>query len=590
MARLRALLASALLAASFSVASADPVLQCKKEIAGGNGRSTPPSDVAVDGKGRAYVLYEGDGFLDIYDESGRLLQHRGGESERENQLTHITPLSLWVGRQGRTALLVSEPHQQIARAALVVSGNEFVTVPLRGSPEPMSGPSAVARDLEGHFYVWVQSLGKVYSFDGNGHYSGSTPVPGLRRPVQLAIDSSGQIYCLDTSGLTVFHSDGGRSYEVAGATAFYLTGADKLAVAGRDYIRRYNHEGRLEVENRSLDLLKNLEPIAISLNDESQFFVYGRDPMSGSGLIQKLNASGEPIADFPQPKRTPAAPDPGTRIDYQGRVRFWENRTGQLTKLHPSGKREQAWGFVAEAGSLGRLAKPADVVIDGEDTAWIADAGNCRLQRFSLSKGGWQKPFTIGIQGGDARGVPRSLALGRGLIYCVVYPPRGVGNIVLQSRDRQNKILMQRTICSAQGEPVVKVACGPSGDVFLYQSRFKTMSGWEDLPVLTRFSPSFQKLAEVGADGLGMAPPGHPNQRLFLKPQEDIVPYGQGVLLATNGQVYRMNGQLQIEAAYNLQLKRRDQNFQDFAGACVSKKVLYITDIGNQCVQRALLP
>ena len=591
--KLRASLLPLVLALCARTAWCEPVLQCKKEIAAAHSRASAPTDVAVDAKGRVYVLHESDGFLDIYDNNGKLLQHRGGESEKAGSLSNITPLSMWVGRQGRSALLVSEPKQQLVRAVLVPDQNRLVTVKLHGHPEPMNGPAALARDVQGRFYVWVQNQGKVNVFDGAGRYTGNVPVPGLRRPMQLCVDGDGQLYCMDSAGLTVFKNDGQMAYELSGVTAMYLTSADRLAVASRNWIRRYNHDGRLEADVPSPRLLNDYEAIAISLNDENQFFVYGRDPMSGSGMIHKLGARGELMTQFPQPTRRPAAPDPGTRLDYEGRVRVWDNPTSRWLKLHPGGKREASWSFVAEADTKGHLSKPAGLAIDGEDTAWIADAGNCRLQRFNLAKGGWQKPFVVGLQGADPRGIPRSLALGRGMLYCVVYPPRGQGNIVLQARDREGKLLTERALCSAQGDPVVKVACGPTGDIFVYQSRCKVLKRWEDTPNITRYSPTFQKLAEIGRDGMGLSPPSQPNQRLFLKPQEDMIPYGQGLLLPTNGTVYRLNVNLQIEAEYKLQFKQHSagaERLEDFGGGAIHGKLLYLSDMGNQCVQRVILP
>jgi sugar lactone lactonase YvrE len=575
------------------LAWAEPVLRCKTEIAAVEAPAAPPSDVAVDTKGRVYVLYEGDGFLDVYDDNGKLLQHRGGTSEREAGLTSIVPLSMWVGRLGRSALLVSEAGQQIVRAVLIPDQDKLVTVNLKGQPDPISGPCALARDLEGRFYVWSQNQNRVLIFDANGQYTSGVSVSGLGRPSQLAVDSEGQIYCLDAKGLTVLKSDGGVAFEIPEVNAMYLTGSDHLAVASRDWVRRYSHDGRIEIDLKFLDIVKKYEPVAISTNDESQFFVYGRDPMSGRGVIQKLSAKGEVLSDFPQSVRRPAAPDPGTRLDYEGRIRFWDKASGRWLKIHPSGKREAFWAFQAQSDDKGRLAKPAGLVIDGSDTVWVADAGNCRLQRFSLSKGGWLRPVPIAIQGGEPQGAPRSLALGRGVVYCVVYPPRGRGAVVLQSISPEGRVMAQRSVCSAQGDPVVKVACGPDGDIFLYQSRVKVLKEWQDNPTLTRFSRSFQKLAEVGGDTPGMNPPGHPEQRLFLKPQESLIPYGQGLLMPTNGKVYLLNGKLKIVTEYQLEFKRHTagaENMEDFGGGAMFKKLLYLSDMGNMCVQRVNLP
>jgi hypothetical protein len=310
-------------------------------------------------------------------------------------------------------------------------------------------------------------------------------------------------------------------------------------------------------------------------------------------MIQKISGSGEILSENPQSVRRPAAPDPGTRLDYEGRVRFWDKATSHWLKLNPNGKREASWGFQAESDDQGRMRKPAGLAVDAGGTAWIADAGNCRIQRFNLAKGGWLRPIPVTIQGGEPQGAPRCLALGHGVVYCVVYPLRGSGSVVLQTLNTDGKVLGQRSVCSAQGDPVVKIACASNGDIFLYQSRVKVLQQWEDNPTLTRFNRSFQKLVEVGGDSPGLNPPGHLEQRLFLKPQESMIPYGQGLILPSNGLIYMLNSKLKIESAYKLQLKGQglgSESPEDFGGGAVFKKLLYLSDVGHLCVQRVNLP
>lgn len=576
-----------------AIAATEGVLVCKQPYAVLDNRFAPPTDVAVDPQNRAYLLYEQEGFLDIYDGNGRMLQHRGGEAENERRLISITPVSMWVGREGRSALLVAENKQQVIKAVLVPDKDKLVTIPLSGHPDPLSGPAALGRDLQGRIYVWTQNPAQCVVFDSDGYFLDKQTIPSDRRPVQLAIDSTGKLYCLDTAGLKVVDIKGNLEYEVNGATAMYLTAGDYLCLVSRDWLRRYDHNGKMEKDIRSLELLRKYEPIAVSINDDGQFFVYGRDPFGGAGEICKISTSGEVLTEFPQPSRTSATPDPGTRLDYQGRIRFWEKRSEQWQKLHPGGKQEGGWKFLPETDPRGHLTKPSDVAIGSSGDAWVADTGNFRLQRFNL-KGGWLKPISIGIRGGPAKACPRSLALGRGVIHCVVHPPNGNGEVVLQARDRDGHLVQQKSICPAIGEPVVKVACNAKGEIFLYQSKTKTNRGWQESPGLSRLDPNYNVQLAVGGDNVqGLYPPGNPSDVLNLKPQEDIVPYGQGLLVPCNGKVYRLNPQLVVEGQYRLKLKPgrvASRRLEDFGGSCIGGSILYLADMGNQCLQRAILP
>src|SRR5690242_15721726 len=94
-------------------------LMCKQEIRLQPLGNAPPTDVTQDAAGRLYVLYEADGYMDVYTRDGDLIEHRGGQAEIRQQLTGVTVLSQWVGRLAKSALLVSEPGQQLVKGALV---------------------------------------------------------------------------------------------------------------------------------------------------------------------------------------------------------------------------------------------------------------------------------------------------------------------------------------------------------------------------------------------------------------------------------------------------------------------------------------
>lgn len=563
-------------------------LPCKHELALQPLGQAPPTDVSVDGAGRVYVLHEGDGFLSIYNKDGVLLEHRGGQAEIRQQPTGVTPLSQWVGRLGKSALLVSEAGQTVTAGAVVPGPHSLEWVPFQGQPEKISGSQALARDLQGNFYVWSQADSKCYRFSPSGAYLGLEKLPPMKRPVQLAVDSQGGLYCVDTWGLHVIHQ-GRLKYQVEGAQALYLTGSDWLALAGRDWLRCYTPQGRMESEVRDSQIFNAGEPLALSLNDQGEFFLYLYRYDRNDGTLFKLSPAGKVLSEFPQPRRSAASPDPGLRLDYQGRIHWWTG--GRLEKVHPGGKVERSMSYVPSAESKGQLVQPSDLAQGPDGQLWIADSGNCRLQRFRFGSG-WQQPIPIGIRGGDARGIPRSLAFSpHGMLFMVVHPRDGQGQVVLQTRDLKGKLLGQRDLCPAWGEPVVKMAVAPSGDLFLYQSRAKNTQGWTEAPTLLRFAPKGQLIATAGGAGPGLAPVGSPTRRITLKPQEDLLIWKDRLLLPSGGSVHLFSFDLKPLAEYELRYKQgRNPVFGEFGGASLGGGLLYLVDIGGRCIQRVVLP
>lgn len=587
MARITTFLAVALTGAAVW---AQATLNCKYELKLEALGQAPPTDVAVDAAERLYVLHEADGFMDIYTKDGVLLQHRGGHAESRLQPAGVTALSQWVGRLGKSALLVSEAGQQVARGVLVPGPHSLEYLAFSGLKEPIEGSAGLARDLEGNFYVWSQAASKCYTFNAQGEYLGARRLPSLRRPQQLAVDSQGLLYCLDTTGLHVVDRKGEMRYEVAGAQAMYLTGSDVLALAGRDWLRRYSPDGEMEAEVRDLEPFQEAEPVALSINDEGQYFVYLRHPDNNAGRVVKLSRAGKVLTEFPQPSRAPGSPDPGVRLDYEGRIHFWNGKS-TLSKLHPSGKSERTMAYIPSADPKGQMLQPADLTYGPDGQMWIADAGNCRLQRFRYGSG-WQKPITVGIRGGDPRGVPRSLAFSPyNHLYLVVHPRNRQGDVVLQTRDLSGKLLTQRALCPGWGDPVVKITTAPNGDLYVYQSRAKTVRGWEEAPTLLRYAARGQVAAKAGGDGPGLAAPGNPGRRIVMKPQEDLVAWQGKLLLPSGGSVFLLSNDLEPIQEYSLVYKQgKNPQFGEFGGAARAGKLLYLVDVGGRCVQRAVLP
>ncbi|MBI3924271.1 MAG: hypothetical protein HY319_01905 [Armatimonadetes bacterium] len=583
------LLALAVGLAALPVLSAPGPLKAKRDLVV-KGAEGYPTDVALDSQGYVYVLYNQQGFLDILNPQGERIQHRGGMAEKANAPDRIIPINQWVGRFARSLVLASEAGQRTARWVLHPVDGRLAAVELKGAPEELTGNSVVARDPDGRILVLHQGSKTLYVFGGSsGTFLNQVSMPELDRPTQLAVGPDRKLHILDNKALHVLTLRGEPVYRVEGANAFYLTGAGVLAVAGDGWVRRFSRQGVMELEVLDLAAMKGRVPAAISLTDTNSMFLYLREPVSGAGLTLKLDKTGYPTHEFLQPVRFPASPDPGFRLDYEGRLHYWDRDSATLLKVHPGGKVERALKYTRAADDLGRMVEPADMVVDKQGTVWIADTGNLRLQRFNLDQGGWLETIPVGIRGGPRRAVPRQLTLGPdGSIHAVVHPPDDIGEVVLQRRDSKGKLLTQKPLGDAAGKPTYKLAVAGTGDVYVYRVGGSPASrDHHEYPVLTHYNPRGVLVKKVGGEDQNFHYPKDFTSRIHLGPFEDMLPWKGGLLVPTGGKFLIINPNLEVTGVRELMQRRGSpggDRLPGFAGSAIFKGVLYVTDTVNRSV------
>lgn len=563
----RALVLAFLLSASLGAAAAGPLV-CNREIRG----EGTPTDVAVDPDGFLYALYGREGQLRLLRTDGKPLQARGQEGA-ERAPTAMSPVSLWVGAHTGPAMLAAEAGQITPEWALRLKDGRLVAQRLTGAA--LGTPAAAAPGPDGRFYVLCG--GYLHGFGPTGALQYREPLRTMS-PRALAVDGKRNVYVLDPLGLHVFDPKGRERYSVDEARAFSLASDDRLVVAGQDWVRKYATDGRLLVEAPG----DGRERLAVSLAEDGGMFAYGRDPASGGGVVTRYTARGDVAAEILQPARFPSAVDPGFRLDGRGRVYLWDAKKGALVRSHPGGRVELTASFAPPADPRGRLSRPSDMALDTDGILWIADTGNFRLQRFHRESG-WLSPVPVGIRGGPPQGEPRQVALdGRGALLCVVHPPSGKGQVVLQRRDRRGRLLSQSDLGSAEGSPVVKLAVGSSGDVFLYR-----LDGRMYGPALARLDSRGRTVARVGGDERDFHLPNQFGSRLPLKPEEDMIAWRDGVILPVGGQLAFVDAKLQVTALRDVRHPDRGGLGADYGGGAISGgRVLYLADLANSCIHR----
>ncbi len=543
-----------------------------------------PTEVGFDTQGHTYVLFGREGLLDVYDGQGRRLERRGGKAEGEGGPERVQVVSQWVGRLAKSLLLARDPEQGLLEWVLI-PGQQLDILRLTGAPTQLEGLGAIARDLEGRIFVYHEQSHAVYAFGGSsGRYQsvirlGGDPI----RPRQLAVDSQHNLYILGRDRLHVFRKDGALWYSQPDVTAFYLTGTDRLAVAGEGFIRRYHRGGGLEFETTPPPEAKEWRAEAIALNDQSDLTVYYRDGFSGEGTIVKLRRDGVFQGHHPQPIRFPTSPDPGYRLDYQKRLHLWNAERNRALKAHPNGQVERDLVYSPQPAATGQMALPTDMVVGKDGTVWIADPSNFRIQRFQLGKG-WLKPIPVGVKDRAPRAHPRHLALtSQGYLMSIVYPLNNRGDVYLQRRDPNGRLLAQLPVGTAAGDPVVKAAVSPNGDFFVYHS-----GGPGENPRLKRFTARGSLIASVGGEEKNFFIPGQFTSQIALNSAEDLLPWRGGLLIPYHGRFLYVDENLRVTEARDFEPPRGSQ-LPDFAGSTILKNKLYLADTANRCVYKILL-
>jgi len=569
-----------LLVSLASAAVAAPPLTCTRDLdpSPQTLETSVPTDVAVDGSGSLYVLFGREGRLRVLSPDGTALR-TAGRVGLQQAPAQMTPVHLWTGAGGRPGLLACQVGQSQPGWRLEVHRGRLQAHKLTGAS--LSLPVAAADGPDGRFYV--VSGQTLHAFGASGALQYRVILGGLTAPRALAVDSRRQVYLLHAPGLQVLDAKGQTRYRIGGARAFDLAEGDRLLVVGENWIRKYATDGRLLTEVSGLEETSAHQVVACALSRSGEIFVYLRDPATGQGLIVRRDAQGRFLQEFAQPARLPSGKDPGIRLDERGRVLLWDAASATLQRVHPAGRTELRAGYAPEGQEPGVLSRPADLAVDG-DLVWVADTGNCRLQRLS-TQGRWLEPISVGIRGGANRAEPRQVAVdGRGTVLCVVHPPSGQGQVVLQRRDRRGRLLSQGDLGEAAGNPIIKMAVGPDGSLFLYRSDPSL-----PVPVLTRLDSKGHVLARVGGQDRNFHLPGQVSTRISLKPEEDMVAWERGVILPVADRLAFVNPRLEVYAVQEVRHPRRDslRTTPDYGGGALSQgHVLYLTDLANGLVHR----
>jgi len=315
---------------------------------GKQGQFRNPSGIALDAAGRVYVSDTGNHRVQVFDSEGKFIRAFGSKGDGLREFSSPTGIAVANG-------LVYLADTGNSRVQVLTADGIFLSQLLvKVGKDEMKSPVGVAVDVLNRVYVLDSGANMVRVFDPAGIQVFSFGVrgegtAGFEKPQGIAVDLYGNIFVADT---------------------------------GNYKIKKFDNQGKLlgssGTEGNGPGQFR--EPVGLMVDREARIWAID----AGKNTIQVFAAEREKI-----PLLAPASPPPS--------VEFVKEMSGEVSSLTIN---KRAWGVVGDSfsalgihggrtiGSRGSepalLKNPRGLAVDGRGNFWVADAGNDRLQKFSI--------------------------------------------------------------------------------------------------------------------------------------------------------------------------------------------------------------
>jgi DNA-binding beta-propeller fold protein YncE len=306
-----------------------------------------------------------------------------------------------------TAVILPEP----TAAPTAAPALEFVRS-IAGDPNPLSKPIAVTLDDQDNLYVLEAGSGRVQVFDPNGqflrmwgspgagdgqfnlnHPNGlalaADGYPGLEHYGDIAVDSSGNVYVLDTFNYRVqkFANDGtflakwgeeavlGKAADgefiFPAGMATDLEGNVYVSDGGRPDVQKFDPQGNLLAKiggSSNGDGAVSLWGSSIAVGPDGLIYVSDY----GNAQIQVFDPDGQLLREWPVVEVWRIA------VDGEGNIYAALSTKDSLVKFDPQGEILFKWG--ERGGGDNQFRRPKGLAIDSKGLIYVADYDNNRVQ------------------------------------------------------------------------------------------------------------------------------------------------------------------------------------------------------------------
>ncbi|CAG7645008.1 hypothetical protein PAESOLCIP111_04856 [Paenibacillus solanacearum] len=334
-----------------------------------------PSGVATDGSGNVYVSDTGNNRLLKLSAAGAVLNTWGksgnaagtalGEFKSPNKVTVNSAGNVYVSDtgNGRVQKLSGSTWTAIGKngPAAGTGLNEF------------SSPVGVAVDGSGNVYVAEMSNHVVLKLTGaapvvfggvEGPVSGNA-LGEFNTPNGIAVDSSGNVYVADGNNFRIQKLPAGDSTWTSFGVGTWGTGNGQFKFAAAVAVDK---SGNMYVADASNHRVQKLSPTGAYVT------AWGNGTVVGTGPGQFSNPNG-------------------VAVDKDGNVYVADTDNNRIQRLAAAGGSWTSYGKSGNStgSALGEFNKPKGLAVDGDGNVYVADSENNRIQKLTVSTGGWSE-------------------------------------------------------------------------------------------------------------------------------------------------------------------------------------------------------
>jgi YVTN family beta-propeller protein len=265
------------------------------------------------------------------------------------------------------------------------------------------GPQGVAVDSSGNVYVVDTGNRRIEKFDSNGNYLTKWGSYGsgdgqFWSPTGIAVDSSGNVYVADINNYRIQKFDSNGSYltqwgsQGSGNGQFsYPTGV-AVDSSGNIYvvdmntncIQKFNSTGSFITKWGSWgtgDGALN-NPCKVAVDSSGNVYVIDR----GNHRIEKFDSNGNYLTKWGSQGTYEGQfwSPTGIAVDSSGNIYVVDMNTSRIQKFTNSGTFITTWG--SKGSGDGNFSSPMEVAVDSSGYVYVADGGNYRIQKFAPQK------------------------------------------------------------------------------------------------------------------------------------------------------------------------------------------------------------
>lgn len=380
----------------------------------GPGQFANPAEVNVDPYGNVWVADNQANRVQLFNLDGDYLATFGGPGAGIGQFSLDLSAGLLADGSGR--IWVSDPgHDRVQRWRVPPYTPTYAaSFGEEGEGEgEFDHPADIAIDSAGDLWVLDTYNYRVQHFDPEGDYLGSFGTLGsangqLYAPTAIAIDPQDNLWVADTGNdrIQKFNPAGQylAKFGTAGSAEGNLEAPEGLAIdpkgniwvadTGNNRVQKFSAAGAF-IKAIGLSGPGDLhEPLSIDVSAEGEVFIAD----SGHDRVAVFDEAGEFLRGFGAigygngQFRT----SDGLEVDAQGNVWVGDERNERVELFDSEGNYVTQFGREGDGEAEMELAAPVGIAADADGSVWVTDSGNERMQRWENP--GWEQTEIPGLE------------------------------------------------------------------------------------------------------------------------------------------------------------------------------------------------